>query len=132
MPRRRTQGLTDRESEILAILWDEGAIDVEQVRQRLDGQPTANTVRTLLAIMVERGLVTDDGRDYRRTYSAQVPRQEVQRSALRRLVDSLFGGSPEEVILHLVDEGEVDADTLAALQKRATRRGESDHGTTGA
>lgn len=126
MPRKRAAGPTDRESEILTILWSAGQADVEEIRKRLSGNPTANTVRTLLNIMVERDLVQDDGRTYRRTYSARVPKRTVQRSALRRLMETFFAGSAEEVILHLVEEGEMDAGKLAELQARLAReeRGE--------
>ncbi|MEW6755948.1 MAG: BlaI/MecI/CopY family transcriptional regulator, partial [Candidatus Latescibacterota bacterium] len=70
---------------------------------------------------LERGLVRDDGKAYGRTYRAGVPRGQMQRSALRRLVDTLFAGSAEAVVLQLVDEGEVDAEKLAELQARLTR-----------
>ncbi|MFC1526686.1 BlaI/MecI/CopY family transcriptional regulator [Candidatus Latescibacterota bacterium] len=121
MARKRTAGLTARESEILTALWDVEGADVQQIRQRLSGQPTANTVRTLLGIMVERGLVRHDGKAYGRTYRAGVSKDQVQRTALRRLMDTLFAGSAEEVILHLVGEGEVDAGKLAELQARLSR-----------
>jgi BlaI family transcriptional regulator, penicillinase repressor len=121
MTRKRTAGPTDREGEILAILWDTEQADVEQIRKRLKGKPTANTVRTLLTIMMDRGLVQDDGKAYRRTYSARIPKQDVQRSAVRRLLQTLFAGSAEEMILHLVDAGEVDATKLAELQARLAR-----------
>ena len=118
MPPRRHDAPTDREAEILAILWEKGETDVEGIRAGLTDRPTANTVRTLLGIMLERGLVADDGRAYGRKYRALVPRAQIQCSALRRLVDTLFAGSAAEVVLRLVDEGEVDAEQLQKLQKR--------------
>ena len=118
MSRKRTTGPTDREAEILAILWETGQSDVEEIRQQLKKKPSANTVRTLLSIMTERGLVQDDGTVYGRKYRALVSKIEVQRSVLRKLVDTFFTGSAEEVVLRLVDEGEVDVEKLVELQKR--------------
>ena len=118
MPRKPTTGPTEREAEILAILWEAGEADAEEIRQSLTDRPTANTVRTLLTIMAKRGLVQDDGKAYGRKFRARVEQAEVQSSALRRLMDTFFAGSAEEVILRLVDEGDVDADKLKELQKR--------------
>ena len=118
MVRKRTQGLTEREAEIMAILWEREQANVEEIRAQLKNKPAASTVRTLLAIMIERGLVADDGSVYAKQYRALVDKDVAQKSALRRLIDTFFAGSTEEVLLRLVDEGEVDADQLKALQKR--------------
>lgn len=122
MVRKRSPGPTEREAEILAILWDNPGADVETIRQRLKDTPSANTVRTLLGIMVERGLVEDDGKTYGRTYHARVRQDEIQRSALRRLTDTLFAGSAEEVVLRLVDEGEVNAEQLKRIQQKLRKK----------
>ena len=118
MPRKRTQGLTDREAEIMSILWKEGEASTEEIRRHLPGKPSANTVRTLLRIMVERNLVADDGSKYSKKFRALIPESEARGSALRRLVNNLFAGSTEELLVHLVDEGKVDVEQLKDLQQR--------------
>jgi BlaI family transcriptional regulator, penicillinase repressor len=117
MPRKRTQGLTDREAEIMSILWKEKDASAEEIRQQLANKPSANTVRTLLNIMAERNLVADDGSKYGKKFRPLIPQSKARDSALRRLVDSLFAGSTEEMLVHLVDEGEVDIEQLKRLQK---------------
>lgn len=124
MARKRTKGLTEREAEIMAILWELQEATVEDIRERLPGAPSASTVRTLLAIMTDRGLVADNGKEYARRYRARLDQTEVQRSALRKLIDGLFAGSTEAMLLHLIDEGEVDVEQLKRLQERL-RRGDS-------
>jgi predicted transcriptional regulator len=123
MPRKRTQGFTEREAEIMSILWELGEASVEQIRERLTGAPTASTVRTLLAIMADRGLVADDGKGYAKRYHARINRAEAQGSALRRLIDNLFAGSAEALVLRLVDEGKVDIEQLQHLQTRIRQGG---------
>ncbi len=118
MPRKKPTGPTQREAEILTILWERGETSVEEIRRRLRGKPSANTVRTLLGIMVERKLVAGNDKTYGRQYRALAAKGEVQRSALRRLVDTLFAGSAEEAVLCMVEEGEIDAAKLAELQQR--------------
>jgi predicted transcriptional regulator len=118
MPRKKTKGFTERESEIMSILWERGSASVEEIRERLTGAPSASTVRTLLAIMADRGLVADDGKGYAKRYHARIDRAEAQGPALRRMIDTLFAGSAEALVLRLMDEGEVDLDQLQRLQAR--------------
>ena len=132
MPRKRTQGLTDREAEIMSILWKEREASAEEIRHDLAGTPSANTVRTLLRIMAERNLVADDGSKYSKKFRALIPESEARGPALSRLVDNLFAGSTEELLVHLVDEGKVDVEQLKGLQQRirsAQKKGKGYNGT---
>lgn len=122
MPRKRTEGLTDREAEIMAVLWQMGQANVEDIRQRLEGRPAASTVRSLLAIMAERGLVADDNTVYAKKYRPKLDQSQAQDSALRRVIDRLFSGSTEELLVRLIDEGAVDSAQLERLQKRLRER----------
>ena len=126
MPRKRTEGLTDREAEIMAVLWQMGQASVEDIRQRLEGRPAASTVRSLLAIMAERGLVADDNTVYAKKYRPKLDQSQAQDSALRRVIDRLFSGSTEELLVRLIDEGAVDSAQLERLQKRLRERCDQD------
>ncbi len=123
MSRKKTKGLTEREAEIMAVLWDLGEASVEGIRERLKGAPSASTVRTLLAIMADRGLVADDGKGYAKRYRARLDRADAQGSALRRMIDTLFAGSAEALVLRLIDAGDVDLDRLQRLRDRLRREG---------
>jgi BlaI family penicillinase repressor len=125
MARKRTQGLTEREAEIMSILWELGKASVEDIRARLHNKPAASTVRTLLGIMVERGLVADDGSAYAKQYHSCIDQSEAQGSALRRLIDNLFAGSTEDLLVRLVDAGEVDVEQLKERLNKKTSSRES-------
>ncbi|NKB70140.1 MAG: hypothetical protein GKR89_23955 [Candidatus Latescibacteria bacterium] len=122
MPRKRTEGLTERETEILAVLWQLEQASVEDIRLRLAGQPAASTVRSLLSIMTERGLVAHDDTVYAKKYRPKLDRNQAQDSALQRLIDRLFAGSTEALLVRLVDEGAVDDAQLERLQQRLQQR----------
>ncbi|SVC49102.1 uncharacterized protein METZ01_LOCUS301956, partial [marine metagenome] len=81
MARKRTTGLTGREIEILRVLWELGDAPVEQIRQRLSRTPTASTVRRLLSIMADRGVVLDDGKIYGRRFRPADSARTVRTSA---------------------------------------------------
>ena len=118
MARKRTKGFTEREAEILSILWDMRQASVEDIRKRLIGSPTASTVRTLLTVMAGRGFVADDGTGYAKSYHAKIDKQAGQHSALKRLIDTVFGGSTEAMLLRLMEEEEVDIERLKKLRKK--------------
>ena len=101
----------------MAVLWQMGQASVEDIRQRLEGRPAASTVRSLLAIMAERGLVADDNTVYAKKYRPKLDQGQAQDSALRRVIDRLFSGSTEELLVRLIDEGAVDSAQLERLQK---------------
>jgi len=123
MARKRTKGFTEREAEILSILWDMGQASVEDIRKRLIGSPTASTVRTLLTVMAGRGFVADDGTGYAKLYHAKIDKQAGQHSALKRLIDTVFGGSTEAMLLRLMEEEEVDIERLTKLRKKLDEMG---------
>lgn len=96
--------LTDRESDIMQVIWDRGPCRVSDVRRNL-GDPLAhNTVLTMLGILEEKGFVRRkaDGRGHR--YFALVPEKAARQSAVRHLVRKLFRGSSELLFTHLVSE----------------------------
>ena len=124
MARKKTEGLTERETEILSILWEQGALSVGAIRSHMQNKPLVNTVRTLLNIMEERDLVMHDGKEYGRKYSAKAPRERTQATAVRKLIDSVFAGSAQELVLCLTDNGEVDVEELKAVYELAKRRKE--------
>ena len=122
MARKRSKGLTDRETEILSILWELGEASVEDIRQMLTNPPSASTIRGLIRIMEERGLIADDGSGYGKHYHALAPKKNVQTSAAQRLVDTFFSGSTEALLLHLMDEGKVDFKRLEALREQLRKK----------
>jgi len=97
---------TGRELDIMRVLWAHGPSTVAQVRDALEDDLAHTTVLTMLKLMEGKGYVSrtpGDGRAHR--YAAEVERSVAGESALTRITDRLFGGSPEELFMHLVDSG---------------------------
>src|SRR5215472_11535338 len=96
--------LTDRESDIMQVLWDQGPCRVSDVRRELEDPLAHNTVLTMLGILEEKGFVRReaDGRGHR--YSAVVPERVARQSAVRHLVRKFFRGSSELLFTHLVSD----------------------------
>jgi len=107
---------TDRELDVMAVLWDRGPSSVAEVRAALEDTLAYTTVLTVLRTLEEKGSVghQEEGRAYR--YHALVAREAAGRSALRRMLGKLFAGSPEMLLTQLVDEREMAPDELARLR----------------
>jgi predicted transcriptional regulator len=107
MPRPKAKELTERELEIMHVFWTEGELPAADVRNRLaaEGRDLAyTTVATLVRILLEKGFIeqTNDERPFR--YKPVRSFAEVSRNLVRDLVDRVFGGSREQLLVHLVED----------------------------
>lgn len=86
-------GFTDRELDVMTVLWDLGPATVADVRERLADPLAYTTVLTVLRTLEAKGHVAhvEEGRAHR--YRALVAREAAGRSALARLLGTIFGGS---------------------------------------
>jgi predicted transcriptional regulator len=110
----------------MSILWELGSATGRQIHERLDDELDYTTVLTVLRTMEEKGYVRheQEGRAYR--YHPVVGRDEAGETALRRLVEKFFGGSPERFLAHLVPgEEELDPGERARLEELIRGRLES-------
>ena len=110
------ESFTDRELDVMAVLWERGPSTVAEVRDALEDTLAYTTVLTVLRTLEDKGSVGHEemGRAYR--YHALVAREAAGRSALRRMLGKLFAGSPEMLLTQLVDEREMAPDELARLR----------------
>ena len=109
--------LTDREAEIMQVLWKHGASTVAEVRERLPDELAYTTVLTFLRTMHTKGLVDykQEGRAYR--YSAKIQQQAARKTAVKHLMGKLFQGSADLLLTQLVAEHKLDDDQVARIQK---------------
>ena len=107
---------TDRELDVMAVLWAQGASTVADVRDRLADPLAYTTVLSVLRTLEAKGYVghVEEGRAHR--YHALVAREVAGRSAHRRLLDTVFGDSPELLLTNLVETRGADAAELARLR----------------
>ena len=119
MARPRAKELTERELEVMHVFWDRGESTVADVRDEMAaaGRDLAyTTVATLTRILTEKGFLeqTNDERPFR--YRPVRSFDEVSRSLVGDLVDRVFHGSREQLLLRLFDERKLTAKERALLQ----------------
>jgi BlaI family penicillinase repressor len=103
MPRLKTVDLTRRESQIMEILYRRRRATVEEIRSELADAPSPSSVRKLLDIMIERGLLTRAYDGPRYVYCPAAKPQQASRSALKQVVRTFFDNSPGSAIAALID-----------------------------
>jgi BlaI family transcriptional regulator, penicillinase repressor len=119
MPRTRTVDLTRRESQIMEILYRRRRATVEEIRSELPEAPSPSSVRKLLDIMIERGLLAREYDGPRFVYFPAVKPEEASRSALKQLVRTFFDGSPGSAMAALLD---MTSTRLSAAEYRRLSR----------
>jgi len=103
MPRLKTVDLTRRESQIMEILYRRRRATIEEIRSELPDAPSPSSVRKLLEIMIERGLLAREYDGPRYVYFPAVKPEEASRSALKQLVRTFFDNSTGSAIAALLD-----------------------------
>lgn len=118
--------LTDREADVMQLLWDHGPSLVAEVRARLTDELAYTTVLTILRTLEAKGYVGHDeeGRGHR--YFAAVQEQAARKSALRHLTGKLFKGSAELLFAQLVSDRKLSAEQIRRMREMLS--GKADKG----
>jgi BlaI family penicillinase repressor len=116
-PSNTQQALTPLELEIMQVLWQAGPSTVNEVRPQLKADLAYNTVQTMLNILLRKGKVkrVQEGRAFR--YRAAVDRKRATGSAVQDLVLRMFGGSPEALLLSMVESRQIGPKELERLNQ---------------
>lgn len=112
------EGLTKLELQIMQVIWRRGTSNVSEVQEGLEQQLAYTTVQTMLNILHRKGKLQRElqGRAYE--YSATVSEAKALSHALRDVVDRMFGGSSEELVMSLIKSKQIDAKKIAELSRR--------------
>jgi predicted transcriptional regulator len=113
---------TDRELDVMSVLWDLGSATVAEVRERLADDLAYTTVLTVLRTLEHKGHVGHSGEGRAHRYRPLVKREAAGRSAVRRLLDKVFDGSPELLLTQLVSDRNLSDEELRRLRRLVAER----------
>lgn len=120
MARNKSTQLTDGEQSIMEVLWKNGEASVRDITYALskEKQTAYTTVQTLCKILAEKGYA-----DFRKEgkafiYVPKITQKEARQSALTTMLNKFFGGSPEVLAQHLMQETDIELNDLEALQRK--------------
>jgi BlaI family transcriptional regulator, penicillinase repressor len=114
---RKTDQLTPLELEIMNVLWETGAVNVQTVQSQLGRELAYTTVQTMLNILHRKRRVTRTLKDRAYFYKPAISRSKVMRQSLSDIVERLFGGSAENLVMTLMDAKQLSHAQLGRLRK---------------
>ena len=126
--KKGSSSLTPLELQIMQVLWSEGPSNVQAVQAKLqpDTELAYNTVQTMLNILHRKGRVrrTLQGRAY--VYRTVASKEKVLGQAVRDLIERMFGGSSEDLVMSLIKSRQVDLKRIAELSRKIAAEGKGD------
>lgn len=120
MARPPARELTERELEVMHVFWERGESTVAQVRDALQtvGRPLAyTTVATLIRILTEKGFLAQTTEERPFAYRPLRSFDEVSQRMVGDLVHRLFGGSREQLLVHLIEDQQLTQKERAVLER---------------
>lgn len=120
MARKKSSQLTDSEQKIMEILWKKGKASVREIADILSKEKSTayTTVQTMCKILADKNYADfyKEGKAF--IYSPKITEKEARQGALTSMLNRFFGGSPEVLAQHLIQETDIELKDLEALQKQ--------------
>jgi predicted transcriptional regulator len=118
--------LTKRELDIMSVLWELGEATATEVRDRVDPNLAYTGISSMIRTLETKGYVSHRrGEGKTHVYFPVIEAEAAGESALGRVLDKIYGGSPIKLLAHLVDQHRLSDKELARMRdllKRPTKR----------
>jgi BlaI family transcriptional regulator, penicillinase repressor len=109
--------LTKREMDIMSVLWEMGEATVNEVRDRVDPNLAYTGISSMIRTLETKGYVSHRrGEGKTHVYFPVIEREAAGESALGRVLDKIYGGSPIKLLAHLVDQHRLSDKELARIR----------------
>jgi BlaI family transcriptional regulator, penicillinase repressor len=129
MPRSKVDKPTERELDILKVLWERGPSSVREVFELLNRSEDLSftTIQTMLQVMFDKDLVEREMMGRSLIYTAKVKREVAERAMVGDLLERVFGGSAQQLLARALDVKKASPEELKAIQHLIdkTRKGKS-------
>ncbi len=128
MARPKTVGPTERELEILQVLWERGPSTVRDVFEVLDrkSKTAYNSVLTVMLTMLEKGYATRDESEKSHVYRATYSKDQIEEKLVATFMDGVFGGSAMRLVTRALSVKGASREESAKIQE-LLREMEGDH-----
>jgi predicted transcriptional regulator len=110
---------TESELGILQVLWEKDQASVREVHEELLQSKDVGYTTTLklMQIMFEKGLVKRDDSFKTHIYQASVSKEKTQKHLVGKMINTLFGGSPTELVLQALGNHKASPAELEEIQR---------------
>ena len=109
--------LTQRELDIMSVLWELGEATANEVRERVDPSLAYTSVSTMIRTLEMKGYVSHRrGEGKSHVYYPVIDAEMAGESALGRVLDKIYGGSPIKLLAQLVEQRKLSDAELARMR----------------
>jgi len=117
--------LTVTELEMMNVIWRIGPCSVLQIVDQLrpERELAYTSVSTIVRILEQKGYVTSSKEGRGHLYAAAVSKEDYQRSAVQRMVTSVFDNTPALLVSRLLDTESLSPDDLAQIRALLRKKG---------
>lgn len=118
-PENSSEQLSRRERQVMDILLASGEATAAEVREKMPDSPSYSAVRAVLRVLEEKALIFHKHDGPRYVYRLTVPKQQAKKTMLKRVLDTFFEGSREQLVAALLetDESKVSSKELKKLAR---------------
>lgn len=95
---------TEKEFEILSVLWQEGATSVKKVHEKLASKTGYTTTLKLMQIMFDKGIVKRDTTTKQHIYKANFTKDQAKEFKVKQLLLELFDDDKATLIAYLSEQ----------------------------
>ena len=113
--------LTRRERQIMDVLYSANEATAQQIHEQLPDAPSYSAVRALLKKLLDKGHVVFSRDGARYVYRPVLAKKSAQQGAIRRLLDTFFGGSSKAAVVNLLGTRPLSADDLEEIEAELAR-----------
>jgi BlaI family transcriptional regulator, penicillinase repressor len=125
MPRTASKTFTDKELEIMQVVWELGEATTKQIQESLPGDRHYNSVLTIIRVLERKGHLVHRVEGKAHVYRARQQPEKSRGRVLSHLIKQVFGGSAASLVLHLVETGDLTEDDLREVRTRMAARAET-------
>ncbi len=122
MAREPSKTYTDREIEIMKIVWDMGEATAREIQTQLSGERHYNSVLTIIRVLEAKGHLTHRAAGKSYVYRARHAPHKARRRALGHLIEHVFAGSAASLVLQLVETGDLTEQDLRDIRRQLHKR----------
>jgi BlaI family penicillinase repressor len=128
MPGEQLLQLGRRERQIMDVIYRKGKASVADVRAEIPDPPSYSAVRAMLGFLEDKGYLRHEQEGLKYVYLAVLDTRQVRTSALKHMVKTFFGGSPEQAVAALLEMSDTklsskDKQHLSQIIKKAQQEG---------
>jgi predicted transcriptional regulator len=116
--------LTQRELDIMSVLWERGEATATEVRDSVDPDLAYTSISSMIRMLELKGYVSHRrGEGKTHVYFPVIDAEKAGASALGRVLNKIYGGSPIKLLAHLIDQKKLSEKEIARMRDLLKKKG---------